>query len=87
MLGAAPQAPHDRRVTETLDIATIGIGAGPYCDAQVLVWQDMAGLTPGPMPRYVKRYADLDRILEQAARAFAEEVRRGAFPTDEHSYH
>ena len=56
-------------------------------DAQVLVWQDMAGLTPGRMPRYVKRYADLDRILEQAARSFAEEVRTGAFPADQHSYH
>jgi 3-methyl-2-oxobutanoate hydroxymethyltransferase len=75
------------RVTETLEVPTIGIGAGPHCDAQVLVWQDMAGLTPGRMPRYVKRYTDLDRILEEAAQAFADEVRRGAFPTDEHSYH
>jgi 3-methyl-2-oxobutanoate hydroxymethyltransferase len=75
-----------RRVTERLEIPTIGIGAGPHCDGQVLVWQDMAGLTPGRMPRYVKRYADLDRILEQAARGFAEEVRTGTFPTDQHSY-
>jgi 3-methyl-2-oxobutanoate hydroxymethyltransferase len=65
----------------------IGAVRGPHCDAQVLVWQDMAGLTPGRLPRYVKRYADLDRILEEAAGAFAEEVRRGDFPTDEHSYH
>jgi 3-methyl-2-oxobutanoate hydroxymethyltransferase len=76
-----------RRVTEALEVPTIGIGAGPHCDAQVLVWQDMAGLTPGRLPRYVKRYADLDGILEGAARAFAEEVHGGAFPTDEHSYH
>jgi 3-methyl-2-oxobutanoate hydroxymethyltransferase len=76
-----------RRVTERLEIPTIGIGAGPHCDAQVLVWQDMAGLTPGRMPRYVKRYADLDRFLEQAARSFAEEVGTGAFPTDQHTYH
>jgi 3-methyl-2-oxobutanoate hydroxymethyltransferase len=75
------------RVTEALEVPSIGIGAGPHCDAQVLVWQDMAGLTPGRLPRYVKRYADLDPILEQAARTFAEEVRSGAFPTDEHSYH
>ncbi len=75
------------RVTETLEVPTIGIGAGAHCDAQVLVWQDMAGLTPGRLPRYVKRYAHLDRILEEAARAFAEEVRRGAFPSDEYSYH
>jgi 3-methyl-2-oxobutanoate hydroxymethyltransferase len=76
-----------RRVTETLEIPTIGIGAGPHCDAQVLVWQDMAGLIPGRLPRYVKRYADLGGILEAAARAFAEEVRSGAFPTGQHSYH
>jgi 3-methyl-2-oxobutanoate hydroxymethyltransferase len=75
------------RVTENLEIPTIGIGAGPHCDAQVLVWQDMAGLTPGRLPRYVKRYADLDQVLEQAAQAFADEVRRGIFPSDEHSYH
>jgi 3-methyl-2-oxobutanoate hydroxymethyltransferase len=53
----------------------------------VLVWQDMAGLTPGRLPRYIKRYADLDRILEAAARAFVQEVRGRTFPTDEHSYH
>ena len=76
-----------RQVTERLEIPTIGIGAGPHCDGQVLVWQDMAGLTPGRLPRYVKRYTDLDQILEQAARSFAEEVRAGAFPTDQHSYH
>jgi 3-methyl-2-oxobutanoate hydroxymethyltransferase len=76
-----------RRVTEAVEIPTIGIGAGPHCDAQVLVWQDMAGLTSGRLPRYVKRYADLGGILEAATRTFAEEVRTGAFPTDQHSYH
>jgi len=76
-----------RRVTEALDVPTIGIGAGAHCDAQVLVWQDMAGLTPGRLPRYVKRYANLGGILETAAGTFAEEVRTGAFPTDQHSYH
>ena len=75
------------RVTEALEVPTIGIGAGPHCDAQVLVWQDMAGLTPGRLPRYVKRYADLGGILETAVRTFAEEVRTGVFPTDQHSYH
>jgi 3-methyl-2-oxobutanoate hydroxymethyltransferase len=75
------------RVTEALAVPTIGIGAGPHCDAQVLVWQDMAGLTPGRLPRYVKRYADLGGILETATRTFAEEVRTGTFPTDQHSYH
>jgi 3-methyl-2-oxobutanoate hydroxymethyltransferase len=76
-----------RRVTERLEVPTIGIGAGPHCDAQVLVWQDITGLTPGRMPRYVKRYAEVGGILEAAARGFAEEVRTGAFPTDQHSYH
>jgi 3-methyl-2-oxobutanoate hydroxymethyltransferase len=76
-----------RRVTEALEVPTIGIGAGSHCDAQVLVWQDMAGLTSGRLPRYVKRYADLGAVLEAAARTFAEEVRTGAFPTDQHSYH
>ena len=76
-----------RRVTEALAVPTIGIGAGPRCDAQVLVWQDMAGLTHGRLPGYVKRYADLGGILEAATHAFVEEVRTGAFPTDQHSYH
>ncbi len=56
-----------KRVTGELDIPTVGIGAGPDCDVQVLVWQDMAGLRPDPVPRFVKRYADLRSILAQAA--------------------
>src|SRR3954470_13218676 len=74
------------RVTKELRIPTIGIGAGPYCDAQVLVWQDMAGLNAGPKPKFVKRYADLRSVLSDAATAFAEEVRTGAYPAEEHSY-
>jgi 3-methyl-2-oxobutanoate hydroxymethyltransferase len=74
------------RVTKELTIPTIGIGAGPHCDAQVLVWQDMAGLNVGPMPRFVKRYADLRGVLGEAAKAFAEEVRTGAYPGPEHSF-
>lgn len=74
------------RVTKELAIPTIGIGAGPECDAQVLVWQDMAGLSAPPGPRFVKRYADLRGTLAQAARAFAEEVRDGAYPAPEHTY-
>ena len=73
------------RVTASLSIPTIGIGAGPNCDAQVLVWQDMAGLSPRT-PRFVKRYADLGGVLRDAARCFAEEVAAGRFPGDEHSY-
>ncbi|GAA2099385.1 3-methyl-2-oxobutanoate hydroxymethyltransferase [Actinomadura alba] len=74
------------RVTASLSIPTIGIGAGPDCDAQVLVWQDMAGLTPRTA-KFVKEYADLAGVLTGAARSFAEEVVSGAFPTAAHSYH
>ncbi len=73
------------RVTASLTIPTIGIGAGPGCDAQVLVWQDMAGLSPR-IPRFVKRYADVAGVLTQAVRSFAEDVVGGRFPDEEHSY-
>ncbi len=73
------------RVTETLTIPTIGIGAGPACDAQVLVWQDMAGLSPR-VAKFVKKYADLTAVLSEAATAFADDVTGGTFPDEEHSY-
>ncbi len=73
------------RVTESLSIPTIGIGAGPGCDAQVLVWQDMAGLSPR-LPKFVKRYADLAGTLRAAATAYAQDVTSGAFPSEEYSY-
>jgi 3-methyl-2-oxobutanoate hydroxymethyltransferase len=76
-----------KRVTHELHIPTVGIGAGPDCDAQVLVWQDMAGLRRGKTPRFVKRYADLAGVLSGAASAFADEVRRGEFPAPEHAFH
>jgi len=75
-----------KRVTAELRIPTVGIGAGPDCDAQVLVWQDMAGLNRGRAPRFVKRYADLGEVLLGAARAFGAEVREGVYPDPEHSY-
>jgi 3-methyl-2-oxobutanoate hydroxymethyltransferase len=75
-----------KRVTSELRIPTIGIGAGPDCDAQVLVWQDMAGMRPDPAPRFVKRYAHLREVLGDAARAFATEVRDGTYPASEHGY-
>jgi len=75
-----------KRITAEIPVPTIGIGAGPETDAQVLVWQDMAGLRTGRMPRFVKQYADLAGILTEATKAFAEEVRSGAFPTNEHSF-
>ena len=74
------------RVTKELRIPTIGIGAGPACDAQVLVWTDMAGLTPGKPLTFVKRYADLRTVLGDATRAYAQDVRDGHFPGPEHSF-
>lgn len=74
-------------VTRSLHIPTIGIGAGPECDAQVLVWTDMAGMTDGHVPRFVKQYAQLRSALGDAAKAFAEDVTGGAYPAEEHSFH
>ncbi|GGO80000.1 3-methyl-2-oxobutanoate hydroxymethyltransferase [Wenjunlia tyrosinilytica] len=74
-------------VTASLDIPTVGIGAGPDCDAQVLVWTDMAGMNSGRTPRFVKQYADLRGVLSGAAKAFAEDVVGGAYPAEEHSFH
>lgn len=74
------------RVTRSLAIPTVGIGAGPGCDAQVLVWADMAGLTPGRTPKFVKRYADLRGALTEAAQAYADEVVSGTYPSEEHGY-
>ena len=79
-------APAAKRVTQTLRIPTVGIGAGPDCDAQVLVWQDMAGLRGGRAPRFVKKYLDMRTDLGNAARAYAGEVASGAFPAAEHSF-
>ncbi|SCL22997.1 3-methyl-2-oxobutanoate hydroxymethyltransferase [Micromonospora inyonensis] len=75
-----------KRVTGALTIPTVGIGAGPDTDAQVLVWQDMAGLRTGRAPRFVKRYADLAGALTDATRRFADEVRAGEFPAAEHTF-
>jgi len=75
-----------KRVTAELVIPTIGIGAGPDCDAQVLVWSDMAGMNRGRKPRFVKPYADVGGILLDAARRYAAEVRCGEYPDTEHSY-
>ncbi|MGX1672967.1 3-methyl-2-oxobutanoate hydroxymethyltransferase [Streptomyces sp. NPDC055400] len=74
-------------VTRSLNIPTVGIGAGPECDAQVLVWTDMLGLTGGKMPRFVKQYADLRGVMGEAAKAFAQDVVGGTFPQEEHSVH
>ncbi|HEY4571697.1 MAG TPA: 3-methyl-2-oxobutanoate hydroxymethyltransferase, partial [Kribbella sp.] len=73
-------------ITKRVTIPTIGIGAGRDTDAQVLVWQDMAGLRSGTMPRFVKQYADLRGILTSAVTTYAADVASGAFPGDEHTF-
>lgn len=73
-------------ITTTLQIPTIGIGAGVDCDAQVLVWQDMAGLRTGRLPRFVKQYADVRGVLLGAARDYAADVAAGTFPGPEHTF-
>jgi 3-methyl-2-oxobutanoate hydroxymethyltransferase len=74
------------QITGKLTIPTIGIGAGPNCDAQVLVWQDMAGLTSGKTARFVKRFGDVGSELHRAATQYAEEVASGVFPAEEHCF-
>jgi 3-methyl-2-oxobutanoate hydroxymethyltransferase len=75
------------RVTEAVEVATIGIGAGPGVDGQVLVITDLLGLTPDPAPRFVKRYADLRSLIAEAAGRFAKDVAEGHYPAPEHQYH
>ncbi len=73
-------------VSAALEIPTIGIGAGPGCDGQVLVWHDLLGINEGAAPRFVKRYADVAGEIRRGLEAFAAEVRSGAYPADEHGY-
>ena len=74
------------QVSKELTIPTIGIGGGNQCDGQVLVWQDAFGLRTGRMARFVKQYADVHGVLLEAARAYADDVRAGTFPADEHTF-
>jgi 3-methyl-2-oxobutanoate hydroxymethyltransferase len=74
-----------RKITETISIPTIGIGAGPHCDGQVLVTPDMAGLS-GFKPKFVKQFADLRTAALAAVKQYADEVRQGTFPTPEYSH-
>jgi 3-methyl-2-oxobutanoate hydroxymethyltransferase len=85
VLEAVP-APVAARITEALTIPTIGIGAGSACDGQVLVWHDLLGLYPGSAPRFVKRYADLAAEIGDALGHYANDVRTGAFPEEQHTY-
>ena len=85
VLEAVP-SPVAARITEALDIPTIGIGAGPDCDGQVLVWHDLLGLYEGHAPRFVKQYADLAPTIGAAVEQYATEVREGTFPEEKHTY-
>ena len=76
-----------RQVTESVTVPTIGIGAGPHCDAQVLVVTDLLGLGAGTYPKFVKPYADLRGEITRAVQTFRDEVAAGTFPDDAHSYH
>ena len=85
VLEAVP-APVAAEVTRRLTVPTIGIGAGPDCDGQVLVYHDLLGLTEGHLPRFVKRYASLSREIRDALESYADEVRSGTFPEEQHTY-
>ena len=74
------------RITGELDIPTIGIGAGPRCDGQVLVLHDILGLCDKYSPRFVKRFADISSLVRDGIAAYVQEVREGSFPGDEHSF-
>ena len=76
-----------KRITESIKIPTIGIGAGPHCDGQVLVVHDLLGLFDRFTPRFAKRYVNLSQLMLQAFEAFREEVIKGEFPKEEHSFH
>ncbi|MFQ5450749.1 MAG: 3-methyl-2-oxobutanoate hydroxymethyltransferase [Nitrospinaceae bacterium] len=76
-----------REITESLKVPTIGIGAGPHCDGQILVIHDLLGLNPDFCPKFVKRYAELGDQIKSAVGNYVEEVRSGLFPGEEHSYH
>ena len=85
VLEAVP-APVAAEITDRLEVPTIGIGAGRECDGQVLVYHDLLGLTEGHLPRFVKRYANLSREIRDALEHYADDVREGVFPEDEHTY-
>jgi 3-methyl-2-oxobutanoate hydroxymethyltransferase len=74
-------------ITGELKIPTIGIGAGPHCDGQVLVWHDLVGLSFGVQPRFARRYADMRRMLEQAVGGFVDDVVKGSFPGEAETAH
>lgn len=74
-------------ITEKLNVPTIGIGAGPFCSGQILVFHDLVGYSNGYLPKFVKKYGRLHEALNEAIRDYVEDVQTGRFPDDEHSYH
>ena len=74
-------------MSEAIGVPTIGIGAGPSCDGQVLVFHDLLGLGSRQPPKFVRQYAEIGRIATEAVAAFAADVRAGTFPDDAESYH
>jgi len=85
VLEAIP-APVAARITSALRVPSIGIGAGPSCDGQVLVWHDVLGLSAGHVPKFVKAYADVDAVVTSALTAYVADVRAGSFPELQHTY-
>lgn len=76
-----------RRITDTVKTPTIGIGAGKYCDGQVLVINDLLGFSQGFKPKFVKTYANLNQAIKDAVQKFADEVAKGVYPDKDHTYH
>jgi 3-methyl-2-oxobutanoate hydroxymethyltransferase len=76
-----------RLITERINIPTIGIGAGPYCDGQILVYSDLLGMTFGHQPKFVRKYADLKTTISQALANYVSDIKDGSFPADKESYH
>jgi len=74
-------------ITKILKIPTIGIGAGPFCDGQILVFHDLLGLTPGYLPKFVRKYADLQKIIDTSIKSYIEDIKNGKFPDERESYH
>lgn len=76
-----------RIITEKLQVPTIGIGAGPYCDGQILVFHDLVGYSNGYLPKFVKKYADFHELISRSVKGYIDDVKGGKFPDDKYSYH
>jgi len=76
-----------RIITERLKVPTIGIGAGPYCDGQILVFHDLVGYSNGYLPKFVKKYADFHELISRSVKGYIDDVKGGKFPDDKYSYH